>query len=100
MLDLKYDTDVMRQTAVNYSEAAATMLELGTELERQIADLKSTYWRSEAGEEFQNLYKNDWMKSVEKYAAVLQELSNELQHAAGDYDTVTEKLRRIEGISV
>ena len=100
MPNLKYDTDTMRQVAADYIDTANTLTGLGRDLEKQIADLRNIYWKSDAGAGFQERYKEGWMNNVNNYAAVLQEMSAELNKAAEDYDRVTAKLREIEGVFV
>lgn len=100
MPDLKYDTEMMRTTASNYRKIIKTMSDLKDQLKEQISDLKSIYWRSEAGNAFQDMYEDGWANNVDKYVAVLDEMAMQLDKAAEEYDTVTAKLKEIEGISV
>jgi len=69
------------------------------ELRQTISDLKSTYWKSFAGDQFQDLYEDGWAKNVEKYIDVLDEMAEQLDKAAIEYDKVTDQLRKIEGVS-
>lgn len=100
MADLKYDTEAMRTTANNYRKIATTMSELQNKLKRQIGDLKDVYWKSDAGTAFQDMYEDGWADNVNKYMAVLNEMAEQLDAAANEYDKVTEKLKAIDGISI
>lgn len=100
MADLKYDTEIMRTTAKNYRQIAITMSELQKKLKQQIGDLKNIYWKSDAGTAFQNMYEEGWADNVNKYMAVLNEMAEQLDVAADEYDKVTEKIKEIAGISI
>lgn len=100
MADLKYDTATMRNTASNYKEIAVKLSRLETVLKNQITELKSTYWKSDAGNAFQDLYEEGWAKNVDKYVKLLDEMAGQLDKAANDYDSVTAELRKIEGVYI
>lgn len=100
MPDLKYDTETMRAAATSYRDIASRMSLLEKSLKGQIADLKGVYWKSDAGTSFQNMYEDGWAKNVDKYAAVLDEMAGQLEKAANEYDKITAKLRRIDGITI
>lgn len=100
MAGLKYDTGTMRETASKYREIARTMTKLQNTLKKQIADLKSVYWKSDAGDAFQKMYEGNWADNVNKYVAVLDEMANQLDTAANEYDKITVELKQIEGVSV
>lgn len=100
MADLKYDTEMMRTTAQNFNDIADRMTTLKESLAKQIDDLKSVYWKSDAGSAFQDMYKDGWASNVDKYVAVLNEMASQLQQAASEYDKITDKLKEIEGVSV
>lgn len=100
MPDLKYDTEMMRTVAGEYRDIAKTMNTLEKSLKKQISDLKGIYWKSDAGDAFQEAYEDGWANNVDKYVAVLNEMASQLDKAAGDYDSVTKKLNRIDGITI
>ena len=100
MADLKYDTEAMRTTASNYRNIATKMSELQEKLKSQIDDLKNIHWKSDAGTAFQDMYEDGWANNVNKYMIVLNEMAEQLDAAANEYDKVTEKLKEIEGISI
>lgn len=100
MADLKYDTETMRDVASEYREIAERMGKLEVILKRSIEDLKNTHWKSDAGRGFQNMYEEGWVSNVDKYILVLNEMARQLDHAANEYDTVTDKLTGIEGVSL
>lgn len=100
MADLKYDTDSMRTVASEYRAIAEKMSTLEVTLKNAISELKDEYWRSDAGDAFQEMYEEDWAKNVDKYVLVLGEMARQLDIAADDYDQVTARLREIDGISV
>ena len=100
MPDLKYETEHMYYTSSKYRKIASTMLSLQKTLKKEIEDLKNTYWKSDAGDEFQKMYQDGWSGNVDKYVATLNEMADQLDKAAREYDKVTAKLREIEGISI
>lgn len=95
MPDLKYDTDAMRESAEKYKDIADDLEEVKEVLKGQITDLKEVYWKTDAGEAFMNMYEDTWAKNVDKYIAVLREMSGLLNRAARDYDSVTSKLKTV-----
>lgn len=100
MPDLKYDTDEMRTAAADYRDTAQTLDDVKTELRQQIAGLKSTHWRSDAGNAFLEMYEETWADNVTKYTAVLRHLAGLLDRAAGDYDGVSEQARQLSQMDV
>ncbi len=88
------------RAAQNYREVSEKLESLRKELKNKIEDLKNTDWRSDAGRAFMEIYEDNWSSNVEKYAAVLKEMAGQLERAASEYDSVTDKLKAIEGISV
>ena len=100
MADLRYDTETMRTTAAKYRNIATTMSGLQNTLKKQIEDLKSVYWKSDAGTAFQAMYENGWADNVNKYMAILNEMARQLDIAANEYDKVTAKIKEIEGSSI
>lgn len=100
MPDLKYETQKMRETATKYREVAADLTSIKDNLTKQLTDLKNTDWQSDAGKEFQNMYDDGWTKNVNKYVDVLKEMATQLDNAANEYDTVTEKLKKIDGVTI
>ena len=99
MADLKYDTITMRKTASFYKDIAWRMRNLSSTLKKQITMLKDECWKSDAGTAFLKMYEDGWADNVEKYVLILEEMAVQLNQAAQEYDTVTAKLREIEGIS-
>lgn len=75
MADLKFDIDAFRVAEQSYINTAGNMDELKRKLEGQIEGLKNTYWKSAGGEAFMELYENEWAANVDKYVAVLNEMS-------------------------
>lgn len=100
MPDLKYNTSDLRDSAAKYRDIADEMKSVKTDLKKQISDLKDVYWKSEAGEEFMNLYEDSWATNVDKYVAVLREMASILEKAANDYDDVTSKIKTIPEIEI
>lgn len=100
MPDLKYNTEDMRGSAEKYREIADELENVKKDLKKQIEDLKAVYWRSEAGNAFMKMYQDTWAVNVEKYIAVLREMARILDRAAGDYDSVTQKMKSIPGIQI
>lgn len=97
---MKYDTEEMRNSAKRYRETAEKLITVKNELKQHITDLKNTHWKSDAGTAFQEMYEDTWATNVDKYAAVMNEMAGQLEHAASDYDSITDKLRTIEGVSI
>lgn len=95
MADLEYDTDEMRSSAQKYREIAVDLGTVEKDLKKQIADLKSVYWQSDAGDAFMDMYEETWAANVDKYILVLDKMASLLDQAANDYDSVTEKLKTI-----
>lgn len=100
MPDLQYDTECMRKSAKTFYEKAELLITVKDDLKKQIDDLKSIYWQSDAGDAFMNMYKDTWADNVEKYAAVLKEMSKLLEKAADDYDEVSKEAANLDGFSI
>ncbi len=98
MPDLKFNTEDMRNSAQQYRSIAEELANVKKTLKQQISDLKDIYWKSEAGEEFMNLYEDTWAVNVDKYVAVLEEMADILDRAAKDYDSITGKISEIPEI--
>lgn len=97
---MKYDTEAMRNSAQSYRDTAKKLKTVKEELKQHITDLKNEHWRTSAGEAFLNLYEDSWATNIDKYSAVMEEMAVQLDSAADKYDTVTDKLKEIEGISI
>lgn len=85
----------MRESAKTYKETAQKLESVKENLKKQIHDLKNTHWKSDAGEAFMEEYEETWAVNAEKYAAVMREMADQLERAANDYDTVTDKINQI-----
>lgn len=91
MADLKFDTNSLKTAAENYRTTASDMKTLRKTLKTDIADLKSKFWRSNAGDAFQDMYEDNWAENVDKYVAVMEELARLLDKAAADYEQIATK---------
>lgn len=100
MAKLKYDTDTMRRTARRYKEKAVELQKVKDDLKKMISSLKEEDWKSDAGDAFMKMYDDSWASNVEKYIAVLNEMADLLERAAGDYESINQYLRQIPGVRV
>ena len=100
MADLKFDTATIKDAAKKYRKTAEGMEKVREALKRDIEHLKSKYWKSNAGDEFQTLYEDSWARNVDKYVAVMKELASILDNAADDYEQLAEEANRLRVDSI
>jgi len=86
MYDLKIDTDFMQTTIDEYQNIYEDILALKDCLTKEMENLKSVYWQSEAGNAFFDKYNAGWADNVEVYLNVVLFLKDQLQKAKGSYE--------------
>ncbi len=85
-VSLAADTEVLRTSAKEYSSIASDIREMAKNLDKLLAYLRDTGWKTPAGEAFQELVRTDWSKNMEKYASLLETFSQTLTEAATEYE--------------
>lgn len=100
MADLKFDTGALKTAAKNYRTTASNMATLRKKLQTDIGDLKSKYWKSKAGDAFQDMYEENWADNVDKYVAVMEELARLLDKASMDYEQLASKADKLKVDSI
>jgi WXG100 family type VII secretion target len=93
--DLKFDIDAFSKAISKYENIAEQLKSIEKDVKQTISDLKTQYWKSEAGEAFDKLYNEEWVAHVEQYVTVLGELNKLLKKARTDYQAVEDEIKRI-----
>lgn len=85
---LAFDTDVLRNSAKKLVEEAEQMRKSALELDRLLTELSETGWTTKSGKLFQEMAENKWENNVKQYADLLDMLSDCLESASDQYDSL------------
>lgn len=94
-VDLRFDIGAFSDAAKEYEDIITDMNRIKEELEKELEELKSTNWNSEAGTEFQNQYESTWKKNVETYTDFMQHLINNLVEVESQYSQLYNRAQNI-----
>lgn len=83
---LAFDTDVLRKAAGEYSDISGQLRKTAEKLDGLLTELAQSGWTTPAGTTFQKMTDTNWKKNIEKYAAMLDTLSDILVRASAEYD--------------
>lgn len=93
--DLRFDIEAFQRAMAEYKDLIDKMTEIKDTLERQLEDLESTSWKSQAGEKFQRHYEKTWKKNVETYTDLLTHLTDTLGVVKGKYESLYGRAREL-----
>lgn len=94
MADLKFSCDDFTTAIKQYGEVAESLQKTKDDLVKKMENLKAC-WQSDAGVAFESFYNDNWVAHVELYVSVLEQLSDLLQKAHDEYQTLEEKISKI-----
>lgn len=94
MADLKFSCDDFTTAIKQYGEVAESLRKTKDDLVKKMENLKAC-WQSDAGVAFESFYNDNWVAHVELYVSVLEQLSDLLQKAHDEYQTLEEKISKI-----
>lgn len=83
---LAFDTDVFRKAAGEYRDISAELRKMAAKLDGMLTELSQSGWTTPAGSAFQKMADTNWEKNIERYAAMLDNLSDILIRASAEYD--------------
>jgi len=93
--DLAFDTTVLRNCGSKYTEIAEKLRNMATNLDDCLSELEKSGWTTPAGTAFHKMTKTNWQENIEKYADLLDTLSEIIEQASNEYDTlVTEHIEK------
>ncbi len=96
MANLKFDLVQFDIAITKYESIKTRISQKKMEMEKQINSAQTTYWNTEAGRKFEEISKGDWAGHIDQYVLVLDKLQELLATAKADYETVEEKVRRLQ----
>lgn len=85
-MDLGFNTDELRKNGKRYGEIANELRSMATKLDNCILALKDDGWTTPAGTAFYDMTEVNWKENIDKYAALLDTLSEAIDYAASQYD--------------
>ena len=83
---LAFDTGILRKAAGEYRDISSQLRKMAAKLDGMLTELAQSGWTTPAGSAFQKMADTNWQKNIEKYAAMLDTLSDILIHASAEYD--------------
>lgn len=83
---LAVDTNVLSKCGDEYLDIANQLIDMATELDNCLLDLKENGWTTEAGSAFQKMTETNWKQNIEKYADLLITLDGILKSATTKYE--------------
>lgn len=89
-VDLAFDTDAFRDAAENFKDVSDELEGLNNDLNKLLTELSTSGWTTQAGRAFQKMVEQDWSTALTRYCDLLKTLSDILNHAATDYETLVD----------
>lgn len=86
--DLAFDTEALRTAAGQYQDVANQLRNMAKELDSLIIHMKDSGWTTPAGSAFYEMTQTNWSENIEKYAQLLDTLTNILKNAATEYEAL------------
>lgn len=88
--DLAFNTSVMRKYGKKYGSLADDLRDMASSLNDCLTELAQTGWTTSAGQQFQKMAENNWEKTIEQYAGLLDTMESIMSEAAEMYEELTE----------
>lgn len=88
MSKLKIDLDVLASTISEYEKHIQNFREAQTKVKNALQTLKSSGWDTSAGSHWFSMVNDDWIDSMDKEIAVIEEMVKELRIAEREYSDV------------
>lgn len=88
MSKLKIDLDVLTNTINEYNKHIQNFREAQNKVKQALQTLKTSGWDTAAGNHWFAMVNDDWIDSMEKEIAVIEEMVKELQIAEREYSEV------------
>ena len=92
--NLAFDTQILRECAVEYSNAASDLRDMVKKLDDCLVALMSKDggggggWTTPAGTAFYDMVNTNWSDNIEKYAQLLDTLESILLEASEQYESL------------
>ena len=93
---VSFDLNGLQNCATRYKQYSQEMVQIRNDLDKALSDLSDTYWVGRASMKFRNQIGTDWLKKVDRYCELLDDLTVIMDDAVRTYDKILQEARRLK----